>query len=376
MNSRAMARTWNALESLQGARLDLDPLRHEIARIIRPAVPNEGWSITSVDPDALLPSSAVADLPGAGFDLARLTLIEYASDDVNLHRDLMRRDSRVGVLSQSTGGDLHRSDRGREIYQPSGIGDELRAELAAGGRCWGTMDIFRERSSRRFSDEEADFTRHLAPRIARLLRGAQARTTPAEGATGGPSAPDRGPGVVVLDGSLSVVAATPDARRWIGELAGISVGCGRIPLAILAAVAAVQSGNSDQTSAAATGPARSSRVRALSRAGRWITISAAPFNVLDLNGQPGHTAVTLQRSGPEAANLVLEANGLTPREHQIAGLVLGGLSNDQIARKLYVSRHTVGDHVKAILRKIGARSKQEFIASILGRVGRATDSAS
>lgn len=69
-------------------------------------------------------------------------------------------------------------------------------------------------------------------------------------------------------------------------------------------------------------------------------------------------------------------NGLTPREHQIAGLVLGGLSNDQIARKLYVSRHTVGDHVKAILRKIGARSKQEFIASILGRVGRATDSAS
>lgn len=364
-----MARTQDALESLQGARLDLDPLRHEIARIIRPAVPHEGWSITSMDPDALLLSSAAADLPGAGFDLARLTLIEYASDDVNLHRDLMRRGSRAGVLSQSTGGDLRRSDRGREIYQPSGIGDELRAELAAGARCWGTMDVFRERSSRCFSDEEADFTRHLAPRIARLLRRAQARMSPAEGAAGGPSAPDPGPGVVVLDDSLSVVAATPDARRWIGELAGTSVNCGRIPLAILAAAAVVQSGTAHGTPAAATGPARSSRVRALSRAGRWITISAAPFTVPDLKGQPGHTAVTLQRSGPEVANLVLEANGLTARERQIAGLVLGGLSNDQIAQKHYVSRHTVGDHVKAILRKTGARSKQEFIASILGRVG-------
>ncbi len=87
----------------------------------------------------------------------------------------------------------------------------------------------------------------------------------------------------------------------------------------------------------------------------------------------GHTAVTLQRSGLEAIDLVLEAHGMTPRERQLAGLVLHGLSNEEIAQRLFLSRHTVGDHVKAILGKVGAHSKQEFIASTLGGPNRAQE---
>jgi hypothetical protein len=67
------------------------------------------------------------------------------------------------VLSRSTGGDLHRSIRWREIYQPGGMGDELRVELAVDGRCWGTIEVVRERCGRLFSDEEADFALRLAP---------------------------------------------------------------------------------------------------------------------------------------------------------------------------------------------------------------------
>jgi DNA-binding CsgD family transcriptional regulator len=70
---------------------------------------------------------------------------------------------------------------------------------------------------------------------------------------------------------------------------------------------------------------------------------------------------------------VLEEHGLTPRERQLAGLVLHGLSNDEIAQRLFLSRYTVGDHMKAILGKVGARSKQEFIASTLGGPRRARE---
>jgi len=361
VNSWALAHARDAVASLQSAHLDADLLRQEIARALRGAVPFEGWCITTVDPDTLLVSSVVADNPGMG-DVVRLMELEYASEDVNLHRDLMRRGARVGVLSQATGGDLHRSARWREIYQPGGIGDELRVELAVEGRCWGTLEVVRERRGRLFSDEEADFALRLAPRVATLLRDAQARSWSAVGL--GDSGPDPQPGVLVLDASLSVAAMSADAERWVTELTDAAPGDGSIPPApILAAAACLH-----HSGYGTAGTEPSSRVRAPTRTGRWVTISASRFTGPNL---VGHTAVTLQRSGPEATDLVLEAHGLTPRERQLAGLVLRGLSNDEIAQRLFLSRFTVGDHVKAILGKVDAHSKQEFIASTLGRPNRA-----
>jgi len=164
--------------------------------------------------------------------------------------------------------------------------------------------------------------------------------------------------VLVLNASLSVAAITADAEQWMTELADAAPGDGSIPPApILAAAAAVH-----HSRYGTAGTATSSRVRALTRVGRWVTISASRLTAPNL---VGHTAVTL-RSGPEVTDLVLEAHGLTRRERQLAGLVLHGLSNDKIAQRLFLSRYTVGDHVKAILGKVGARSKQEFIASTLG----------
>ena len=289
-------------------------------------------------------------------DVVRLMEIEYASDDVNLHRDLMRRGARVGVLSQSTGGDLHRSLRWREIYQSGGIGDELRVELTFGGRCWGTLEVVRERRDPFFSDEEAGFTLRLASQVAALLRDAQARTWSAAGI--GDSGPDPGPGVLVLDAHLVPAAITSDAQRWMTELTDAATSGGSIlPAPILAAAASVDRG---ELEAVGSVP---SRVRVLTRTGRWVTISASRFTGPNL---VGHIAVSLQRSGPEATDLMLEAHGLTARERQLAGLVLHGLSNDEIAQRLFLSRYTVGDHVKAILGKVGARSKQDFIASTLG----------
>ena len=50
---------------------------------------------------------------------------------------------------------------------------------------------------------------------------------------------------------------------------------------------------------------------------------------------------------------------LTPREREVAALVAGGLSNGEIARRLYISTKTASVHVSNILAKLGMTSRTE-----------------
>jgi DNA-binding CsgD family transcriptional regulator len=51
---------------------------------------------------------------------------------------------------------------------------------------------------------------------------------------------------------------------------------------------------------------------------------------------------------------------LTPQERQIAGLAAQGLSNRQIADRLFLSRHTVGYHLHKVYAKLGIVSRAEL----------------
>jgi NarL family two-component system response regulator LiaR len=73
---------------------------------------------------------------------------------------------------------------------------------------------------------------------------------------------------------------------------------------------------------------------------------------------------------PEAAQVLIRAathpeepdKGLTSRELEILQLMVGGLSNPDIAKKLFVSRSTVKFHVSNILMKLGATSRTEAVS--------------
>jgi DNA-binding NarL/FixJ family response regulator len=49
--------------------------------------------------------------------------------------------------------------------------------------------------------------------------------------------------------------------------------------------------------------------------------------------------------------------GLTPREVEVLRLLARGASNKQIARRLFISPKTAGNHVEHIYLKTGARSR-------------------
>jgi DNA-binding CsgD family transcriptional regulator len=50
---------------------------------------------------------------------------------------------------------------------------------------------------------------------------------------------------------------------------------------------------------------------------------------------------------------------LSPREVEILRLVAAGASNREIGEKLYISGHTVANHVRSILRKTGSTNRTE-----------------
>jgi DNA-binding NarL/FixJ family response regulator len=63
----------------------------------------------------------------------------------------------------------------------------------------------------------------------------------------------------------------------------------------------------------------------------------------------------------EAGDAAGFPDGLSPREGEVLALVAEGLSNAEIADRLFISRTTVKTHINQILRKTGCRDRPQAI---------------
>ncbi|MBE1490721.1 ATP-binding protein [Plantactinospora soyae] len=68
----------------------------------------------------------------------------------------------------------------------------------------------------------------------------------------------------------------------------------------------------------------------------------------------------------DAAPALTGPAALTPREREVAVLISDGLTNTELARRLYISPKTAAVHVSNILRKLGASSRTE-VGDLVGR---------
>jgi DNA-binding NarL/FixJ family response regulator len=66
-------------------------------------------------------------------------------------------------------------------------------------------------------------------------------------------------------------------------------------------------------------------------------------------------------AGPEPAAVAPPPDGLTQREAEILGLIARGLTNPEIAARLFLSNHTIKTHISRIFAKTGSRDRAAAI---------------
>lgn len=100
----------------------------------------------------------------------------------------------------------------------------------------------------------------------------------------------------------------------------------------------------------------------------WITLGSILFVAavaviafaLKKKSPKTETVVVVETVYVHAGNKELPAN-VSPREREIAGLVLQGYKRTEIARSLYISEGTVKIHIKNLLEKVECQSQKDFI---------------
>ncbi len=92
-----------------------------------------------------------------------------------------------------------------------------------------------------------------------------------------------------------------------------------------------------------------------------IRVVAAGEALLSPKATGSLIARFLDQPEPGALPAPARLDGLTDREREVLSLVAAGLSNDEIAERLYVSPLTAKTHVNRAMTKLGARDRAQLV---------------
>jgi DNA-binding CsgD family transcriptional regulator len=345
-SERDRARCGERLEQLSESTLDSESLRREAIGELRRVVGFDRWCWPLADPETLLPSSGLAEhdyMPG----VPRALELEYSCDDFAAKHVLARRARAAGSLRSETGGDLARSPRWDQVMRPVGIGDVAAVACRDAFGCWGWVEAYRDSGDRPFEQGELDLLARVGRSLGSALRRRAIRTADR------PAAEPGAPGMMVLDSALKLVSSTAGARAWIEALPSskLFAAFGMLPSVVYPAA----------TLARSAGSAGNAHALLQTVDGRWLTIQAARLE----GGREGDIGVTLRLATPsETFGILCRAYALTRRERDVVQLVLLGLDTGALAERLFISQHTVQDHLKSVFEKIGIHSRRELLGTL------------
>jgi DNA-binding CsgD family transcriptional regulator len=327
-------------------------LRTALVEDVRRSVPFEWhvWALSdpetevAISPLATVPEHVEAQLPG----LVRRRYLTQVN-----RWDLLT--VPVEGLFRATAGDPAASLLYREILGPSGVGDIASAVFRDRFGCWGFLDLWRPAGGRPFTDVELELVAEDVPIITEALRRCQARSFDEPSI----ATDQTGPAVLFLSPELVVLGQTPGTDAYLRALLPTDADRHPIPAGAYNVAAALLAGE-----AGVFGHQPVARVRPV--VGTWLTYRAAR---IDSGRQHAERdiAVTIELTSPgDRRSLYARSHGLSPRETELIELVAEGADTRSIAARLFVSEHTVQDHLKSIFAKTGTHSRRTLLVRLAG----------
>lgn len=104
-------------------------------------------------------------------------------------------------------------------------------------------------------------------------------------------------------------------------------------------------------------------------AGREARVALETLERLGANREADEAAAIVREAGGPARTGPKDVGLLTARELEVLGLLGEGLTNAEIAARLYISTKTAGNHVSNLLAKLHLRSRQEAAAYAVRSAG-------
>lgn len=244
--------------------------------------------------------------------------------------------------------------RHRWCAHPLEFADELRLVLRVDATPWAMVTLWRRDEDDPFTTAETALMSSLSQPLGEAVRRTVRKNL------GAPAGGDEPPGVLAFDPDGCLLSVNDHAAAWLEqlprqELVPTSFGL-LVPAWVL--VTAARSAR-----ALRSGGEGVARTLVQSDHGQWLVGRAT--STRDAAGAPAGTVVLLEPAGPALmAPVIARACGLTAREQEIAQLIARGAGTAEIAAALFLSTHTVRDHVKSVLQKVGVCSRGELVATL------------
>ncbi len=334
-----MATSTERIERICASGLGDRALRLQVLDAIRPVVGFDAYAWLLTDPQTSVGAAPLADVPCLP-ELPRLIRLKYLTD-VNRWTRL----DGAALLHEVTGGELSRSLVWREMLHAYGVRDVASVAFRDRFGCWGFLDLWRCDAT--FGAKDAAFLSAVAAPVTAALRRSQAAAF-----TGPAASQARGPVVLLLSAGLDVLAQTDETERYLRELVPPAEGHAPVPASaynVAAQLLAVEADVDDNPPTA----------RVHLTGGRWLTLRAARIGA--------DIAVTIEESSPpERIALFGRAFGLSARECELLDQLATGAATRELARRMFLSEHTVHDHLKSIFAKTATRTRPALLSLALG----------
>jgi DNA-binding CsgD family transcriptional regulator len=331
----AFARVRDRVERCCAAATDATALRLAVLEELRRAIGFDAYAFVLTDPETEVGVQPLAEIPVVS-DVPRVVRWKYQTT-LNRWTDL---------ASPAAGGDLGQSPLWREVLSGYGVRDVLSACLRDHFGCWAFLDLWR--CDGLFTAAELSLVDEVAAPVAAALRRCQAHTFAAVDSTRRID-----PVVLLLNSELGVVGQTAATAAYLRTLVPPPEGAAPIPAGAYNVAAQLLANE-----AGIDGHPPFGRVHLA--AGTWLALRAGRIDA-------GTIAVSIEEATPaERIGVFARAFGLTGRETDLLERLARGADTRELARTMFLSEHTVQDHLKSVFAKTSVRTRRALLARALG----------